>query len=75
MRRRDGGHAIENLVLLCRTCHSWAHANPAGARKYGFIVSAWGDVESTAIRSWMGWLIFEPEGFVKYVDEPSKEEE
>lgn len=39
-RRRAGGHGIENLVYLCRTCHSWVHAHPAEARGEGFIVSA-----------------------------------
>ena len=42
-RRRDGGHGLENMVLLCRACHRWAHANPTQAREKGFIVSAFAE--------------------------------
>lgn len=43
-RRRRGvkdGHTDCpcNLVGLCRTCHSWVHANPVAARAAGWIVS------------------------------------
>jgi hypothetical protein len=38
-RRREGGHGIENLVLLCAIDHRWAHANPEDARREGYIVS------------------------------------
>lgn len=41
MRRREGGHDPRNLVLLCRTCHSWAHGNPDAAKEAGFIVPPW----------------------------------
>ena len=37
--RRHGDHQPANLADLCRTCHNWAHGNPAQARKAGFIVS------------------------------------
>lgn len=40
MRRRDGGHATWNLVLLCRTDHAYVHAHPEEAREQGFIISA-----------------------------------
>lgn len=65
-RRREGGHAIENIVLLCRSCHNWAHANPEQARKEGFIVSVWGDVSETPIKAWYGWIKLRDEGFVEY---------
>lgn len=42
-RRRDGGHAIANLLDLCRPCHSWAHSHPDEARALGVIVSAYDD--------------------------------
>lgn len=42
-RRREGGHAITNLLHLCRPCHAWAHAHPAEARAAGLIVSVYGD--------------------------------
>lgn len=41
-RRRDGGHLVANIVLLCGSgttgCHGWAHANPKAARACGLIV-------------------------------------
>lgn len=42
-RRRDGGHAITNLLDLCRPCHSAAHRSPAVARPAGIIVSVYED--------------------------------
>lgn len=41
MRRREGGHGMWNLILLCRECHAWAHANPAEARETGYILSSY----------------------------------
>ncbi len=38
-RRREGKHAIENLVLLCGACHIDVHAHPAMAREEGFVIS------------------------------------
>ena len=36
---RDGHeHCPCNGVMLCRTCHSWAHANPAAALAKGWMV-------------------------------------
>lgn len=40
MRRRDGGHGMWNLVLLCRDCHHWVHVHPQEAREHGYIISA-----------------------------------
>ena len=37
-RRREGGHEVGNLVLLCRLDHSWVHGNPAVARETGYII-------------------------------------
>lgn len=39
-RRRDGGHALSNMVRLCRLCHQWVHAHPKAARRFGFIIPA-----------------------------------
>ena len=41
MRRREGGHALSVIILLCRTCHEKAHANPTWARERGIIVPTW----------------------------------
>ena len=35
----DHTHCACNGVLLCRTCHQWAHDHPHQARGCGFIVS------------------------------------
>jgi hypothetical protein len=32
-------HCSCNGVMLCRTCHSWVHANPLMAMPKGYIVS------------------------------------
>lgn len=32
-------HCPCNGLLLCATCHQWAHSNPLEARRTGFIVS------------------------------------
>lgn len=37
--RDDHQHCTCVGVLLCRTCHSWVHANPMPARREGWIVS------------------------------------
>lgn len=41
--RADHRHDPCNLVLLDRSCHRWAHANPDEARVTGFVVSQWVD--------------------------------
>jgi hypothetical protein len=45
MRRRDGGHAITNLLHCCRACHAWVHREPAASRVpgVGWIVSVFDD--------------------------------
>lgn len=48
-RRRDGGHAIVNLLDLCRACHAHAHAHPAEARELGLIVSVYEDPAVVAV--------------------------
>lgn len=35
---RPDRHNVENLVHLCRRCHSWAHGKPIDASAEGFIV-------------------------------------
>lgn len=36
-------HCACNGVLLCGTCHRWAHANPEDARATGFVIQQWED--------------------------------
>lgn len=40
-------HCPCNGVLLCGTCHQWAHANPFQARKEGWIISRYTDRPET----------------------------
>src|SRR4029079_10837834 len=55
MRRRDGGHSEWNLVLLCRPCHAWAHAHPDKAREYGYIISAYMEIEEARLVPLTNW--------------------
>lgn len=67
MRRRNGGHSLENCLLLCRTDHSKAHAQPAWARTVGLIVPTYvglDDVTWVPIRAWRGWVLHGRGGLV-----------
>lgn len=66
-RRRDGGHAVENLVNLCGTDHRWAHANPEAAKIKGFIVDPWvEDMAEVPIKTYSEWVLFRSDGEVDY---------
>lgn len=32
---------LDNLVALCRSCHSWVTQNPAQAKEQGWLKSSW----------------------------------
>lgn len=49
LRRRDGGHDVDNLLHACRHCHGKAHAHPELARAFGWIVSAWSSPGTTPL--------------------------
>lgn len=56
-----------NIVELCGSgttgCHGWAHAHPAEAERFGYIIPSWRDPLSVPIRDWNGdwrWLL--PDG-------------
>lgn len=36
---RSHGGTDEHLIGVCRECHNWIHANPAEARKKGYLIS------------------------------------
>lgn len=36
-RSRGGGHALENLLTLCQTCHAYVHGHPALAKPAGLL--------------------------------------
>lgn len=49
-------HCACNGLLLCRTCHSWVHANPDEAQAVGSIVSQWVDEPfMVPFRTHTGW--------------------
>lgn len=64
-------HDPSNGVLLCRTCHRWAHgATKFEARRLGFMVSQWeGNPGTIPIRTASGWALLTELGTY----EPTKE--
>jgi hypothetical protein len=75
MRRRNGGHSLENCILLCRTCHAWAHGHPKDAREKGFIVGFAGDVAVSPIHGWRGWMILNTDGTITHTRVPQQKEQ
>lgn len=53
-RRRVGGDALANLVLLHPRCHADVHSHPVLARERGFIVPTWVEDPSTQPVLWKG---------------------
>jgi hypothetical protein len=59
------------LVLLCPTCHTWAHAHPAKAKAVGYIIPPWEtDATAVPIKTFAGWATFDNEGGIQFVDAP-----
>lgn len=73
VRRREGGHALSVCILLCRTCHRWAHAHPTEAKMYGFIVPPWRDALVRPVKSYRGWMFLDDEGEYTFTDAPDDE--
>lgn len=64
-------HCACNGVLLCRTCHNWAHSNPEEARAEGLIVSAYEDEpHAVPINTFQGWLLLHCDGSITYTTRP-----
>lgn len=64
-RRREAGHALWTCILLCRTCHTWAHGNPVRARNTGFIVSAHhAEGWTEPIKAYWGWAEVAEDGTI-----------
>lgn len=62
-RRRDGGDALSNVVLLHDACHRWVHANPAEARGLGLIVPFAADVLAWPLAvQGGGWVTLDDSG-------------
>lgn len=71
MRRREGGHAYENLVGLCSEDHRWVHKHPKQAAADGFIIPiSVDDISAVPIKTFVGWLLFDAEGNTTFTTEP-----
>jgi len=67
-RRREGGHAVGNLIGLCSTDHNWAHANPDKAKAAGYIVEISVDNPcAIPIQTFMGLVLFDNDGGIHFV--------
>lgn len=63
MRRREGKHALSNLILLCAPDHREVHANPAWARERGLIVSVHAkSVQDVPVWTFAGPVILHDDG-------------
>lgn len=60
-------HCLCNLVLLCRTCHRWVHANPVAAKDLeGFVVSAFESNPGTVpVFTFRGWALLRCDGTIE----------
>lgn len=69
--RRTGGHGLENLIGLCKTCHDYCHANGRDARENGWIVSRHLDrstIASVPVTTWHGVVLLNPDGSTSSVN-------
>lgn len=41
---------LAGLILLCRECHSWVHANPQISYEEGWLVHSWDDVTELPLK-------------------------
>lgn len=67
VRRRDGGHRLSGLVLLCSACHTAVTLNPLTAKLTGYIVPPWLEnaVLATPLRTFTGqWVLLDDDGGV-----------
>lgn len=67
VRRRDGGHRLSNLVLLCHDCHVAVTLNPLTAKLTGYIVPPWNQdaAPTTPLETFTGrWVLLDDEGGV-----------
>jgi len=64
LRSAGGRHELPNLVLLCRSCHTWAHGHPHDAMDAGWIVSRYGrDPGRVPVKhAWHGMVLLTADG-------------
>jgi hypothetical protein len=56
-------HCACNGILLCRTCHAYAHAYPTIAQNFGFVVSRHcEDPSLVPVKNATGWAVLTCEG-------------
>ena len=62
----------QNLILLCRACHEWVHANPRHAYKHGYSCHRYDHPEDVPILYWTPLLTQRrrllPDGTLEEVD-------
>lgn len=69
-RRREAGHALSILVLLCWDCHKWAHSQRKQSEPDGYMVGVHiKDMTKLPIRTFGGWALFDNEGSFSYITE------
>ena len=61
-RRREGNHTPVNALHCCRHCHQTVHALPAVSRAAGWIVSAYADPATAAVRVRGRMVMFTDDG-------------
>lgn len=55
---------LSNLVMVCRGCHSWVHANPSQAREDGWILTSKQAPADVPVRFAQGLVRLDDEGGV-----------
>lgn len=46
---REVAFGLANLILLCRECHAYAHANPSESYLKGYLVHSWDNPEDVVV--------------------------
>lgn len=70
IRRREGGHRLSNVNLLCSDCHLvWAHLHPREAMAQGVLLSAVADVDpcTEPMLTWRGWVLLDDDGGLEVI--------
>lgn len=76
-RQGRGGkypHRLSNVIGLCSTCHTSAHANPSASYAYGRMVPRLGirTPEDTPVLTRSGWVLLDNDGGITATN-PMKE--
>ena len=52
----------DNLISVCRKCHSWMHSHPADSYNSGYLVHSWDNPEHIFILTSLGTLTLRADG-------------